>query len=120
MDSRFDFDYDRNDDYVDDYVDMDTYFDDVDMSDDIPLDDIDFENELDTTTPLVMKGTISSVLTRELSVPEYDRGVLDFVYQGVSYQGVPMVKMNDKRFVFKLVSHDNTLKAFNLSDIRID
>lgn len=44
MDSRFDFDYDRNDDYVDDYVDMDTYFDDVDMSDDIPLDDIDFEN----------------------------------------------------------------------------
>lgn len=113
--------------------DDDVYSDDYDFNDndrvnledpevvDIELDDIGFEGELDNepSPEIVMKGTPCAVLTKELKEPEYARGVLDFKYQGVNYQGVPMVKVNDNRFVFKLVSHDDKLKAFNLSEIRI-
>lgn len=87
---------------------------------DIELDDVDFEDELDNETiDVPRKGTLISVLTNEVKQPEYTRGVLDFKYKGEEYQGVPMVKMSDDRFLFKLISHGDKLKAFKLSEIRV-
>ena len=87
----------------------------------IALDDTNFEDEFDVPSQEeIRKSTPLFVLSKELEKPEHNRGYIDFKYQGVMYQGVPMVKINENRFVFKLINHGDKLKAFNLSDISID
>lgn len=83
-------------------------FSDVDDSDIIGV-----EDEIQTRGK-----TLLTVLRDELKTPEYNRGSLDFKFNGEVYEGVPMLEINPDKFVFKLLP-SNKLKTFRLSDIII-
>ena len=59
-----------------------------------------------------------SMLRSELKIPYEKRGVLSFRYNGVDYDGVPMLEINPDKFVFE-IGDDGKLKTFVLSDMVI-
>ena len=114
--------------YYDDYIDSNDEISDEEMmqeldpeNHEIVLDDPeseDFdEDEIDILTPVKPK-TLLAALKDELKLKEYERGSLTFTKDGIEYEGVPMLAINDNKFVFKLLP-ENKLKSFNLSDIQV-
>lgn len=118
VDERY-TDVDENDfidDYADDHIQLDNP---EDM--DLALDDTSFEDDFEDDVPDVpiTKGNLLQVLENELKLKEYQRGYITFKVIGGKeiYQGVPMIKINDTKFVFKIISDGDKLKQFKLSDI---
>ena len=118
VDERY-TDVDENDfidDYADDHIQLDNP---EDM--DLALDDTSFEDDFEDDVPdaPITKGNLLQVLENELKLKEYQRGYITFKVIGGKeiYQGVPMIKINDTKFVFKIISDGDKLKQFKLSDI---
>lgn len=118
VDERY-TDVDENDfidDYSDDHIQLDNP-EDIDLA----LDDTSFEDDFEEDVPDVpiTKGNLLQVLENELKLKEYQRGYITFKVIGGKevYQGVPMIKINDTKFVFKIISDGDKLKQFKLSDI---
>lgn len=111
-------DVDENDfidDYEDDHIQLDNP---EDM--DIALDDTSFEDEFEDEIDVpITKGNLLQVLDNEIKLKEYQRGYITFKVIGGKeiYQAVPMIKINDTKFVFKVISDGDKLKQFKLSDI---
>ena len=120
IDERY-TDVDEND-FIDDYEDDHIQLDDPEDMD-IALDDTSFENDLDGDIEdddvSLTKGNLLQVLNNELKLKEYQRGYITFKVIGNKeiYQGVPMIKINDTKFVFKVINDGDKLKQFKLSDI---
>ena len=117
IDERY-TDVDENDfidDYEDDHIQLDNP---EDM--DIALDDTRFEDEFEEDVDVpITKGNLLQVLDNEVKLKEYQRGYITFKVIGGKefYQAVPMIKINDTKFVFKVISDGDKLKQFKLSDI---
>ena len=118
VDERY-TDVDENDfidDYADDHIQLDNP---EDM--DLALDDTSFEDDFEDDVPdaPITKGNLLQVLENELKLKEYQRGYITFKVIGGKEidQGVPMIKINDTKFVFKIISDGDKLKQFKLSDI---
>lgn len=115
IDDVDEIEYDSMDQKTDGYGGLDRIvLDEPDDFSDVDEDDIiggEDENQTKGKTLLV-------VLRDELKTQEYNRGSLDFKYNGEVYEGVPMLEINPDKFVFKLIP-DNKLKTFRLSNIII-
>ena len=111
------------DDYLDDEIPDEEIMQDLDPENHgIILDDPeteygDDEDDIDILVP-VKPRTLLSALKDELKLMEFERGSLTFSKDGVEYEGVPMLAINDNKFVFKLLP-EGKLKSFLLSDIQV-
>ena len=113
---------------------MKTPFDDIDVNFDeeddneiygqleqdhsIDLDDPEeISDEYDDETEIKHhRQSLIDVLRDELKLKEYERGSLDFKYNGIKFSAVPMCEINPNKFVFK-TEPDGKLKSFTLSEI---
>ena len=107
---------DYTDEDLDDIQDVELEDTDLDLDDPYDLDDIE-DDDVEIKT-YVKPKTLLAALRDELKVSEADRGSLTFTYNGVDYDGIPMVEINPNKFVFKLES-SGKLQSFLLSDIYV-
>lgn len=85
---------------------------------DYNIDDEDIDDNAEE--PIESNNELIQMLSNELSIPEFNRGILDFTIKstGEEVSGTPLVKMGEgKYFLFKTKSG---MKKVSINDIKID
>ena len=100
----------------------DTWTDDEEEVDNEVVDDVDATDMIDTDEIEINDNAFDDellkILVNELKTPEFNRRIVNFkVKGGAAILGVPMAKLGEEAFLFKL--QDGTLKKFFLRDISI-